>query len=108
MSEHTKGPWKVVYPSMNIMVAAKGGGCVVGSPSKRCAGYPSKIKGVPFDISDDQREANAQLIAAAPELLETLKDIALGQTQMPTAKYYEEHTVYIAKQAIAKATGGQK
>jgi hypothetical protein len=69
MSKHTPGPWKAVY---------------VGSSD--------------WDLDCPGTEENFKLAAAAPELLEALKQIANGQ-------YVEGEEQEIARAAIAKATG---
>ncbi len=51
------------------------------------------------DLLDAEREANARLIAAAPELLEALQDMVSDRNEL------SEATVRFAKAAIAKATG---
>ena len=72
--KHTKGPWKVAdgYPrsiktadEKTYIASAKGGrkrNPVTGY------GYPSK----------EEAEANARLIATAPELLEALECVSIG------------------------------
>lgn len=85
MSTHTPGPWK--YGSSSLMIFAANSEINVATIPKR--GW-------------DSDEANARLIAAAPEMLSALREIA-------------EHSLFynnpgssmqaIAKHAIAKATG---
>ena len=85
---HTPGPW-----SRNIRPARK---------------YPVVFSGrnthVAFlandsRVSDEEAEANINLIAAAPELLEALLKISEGDA------YNSDGMRTIARAAIAKATG---
>ena len=52
-----------------------------------------------------ETEANAILIAAAPELLETLKDMSVWLTAPATDKATIDHWKQKVSTAIAKATG---
>lgn len=88
MSEHTPGPWRAceVFPSI-----------VIGSDGKRIT-LPATSR------DDDVNEANANLIAAAPEMLEVLElcDEAMA--------YMSEYDIPLTlpdkvKSAIAKAKG---
>jgi len=87
MSKYTPGPWSVDH-NMNIMSQGR----LVAFPGI-AAGFPQK--------------ANAQLIAAAPELLEALRrvidccDIAECQTVPGSPGALKN-----ARAAIAKAEGG--
>ena len=89
MSKHTPGPWFFLHdrngrlqvgPSINYTVAEM---CV------------TPLEG---------QEANARLIAAAPELLEALTDCV---EHMHWTQPLGEAALKKAKAAIAKATGGQ-
>ena len=51
-------------------------------------------------ISTDNAEANARLIAAAPELLAACENLVRGQLQHPSFKAYVKHAVWVAEQAI--------
>lgn len=51
-----------------------------------------------------QREANARLIAAAPELLEALCDLV---RQLPIDERLADYNLDLAEKAIAKAEGRQ-
>lgn len=52
-----------------------------------------------------ESDANARLIAAAPDLLEALKDIISKFDEMNIEKNFESRRIFKAKQAIAKAEG---
>lgn len=57
-------------------------------------------------VGEDCANANAYLIAAAPELLETLKDLVYAkETGMGPSAVNLRYD--LAKKAIAKATGGE-
>jgi len=85
MSKHTPAPWEIredtQYPLHGIWA----------NNSK----FPTYIARTCFAPNS---EANAKLIAAAPELLEALKKIANTSSDAPEAMRV------IAKQAIKKAT----
>jgi len=63
MSRHTEGPW--VYDRRGENLVGRNGVRV------RVYGSGLSFSGLP----DDESKANARLIAAAPELLEALKDL---------------------------------
>lgn len=94
MSKHTPGPWEVMdsfYPSI-----------------KEVVGPSFNVKAVMWatDLTEkdyQERLADLRLIAAAPELLEALREIEAG-TQFWDS-YPIEHPYGKAKAAIAKATG---
>lgn len=105
MSKHTPGPWAISN--------AYGGGTAIWISSK--SGAPMVLQGAQClrsdtakyeQISVDQLQANARLIAATPELLGALqvmlRDYAavhdIGDVEMQPA-------IYQARAAIAKATG---
>lgn len=58
------------------------------------------------NITDEEAEANAKLIAAAPDLLDAL--VKMTEELAPKLGYGPESNGYIqmARHAIAKATGG--
>ncbi len=95
--KHTPGPWKVYYPDaigcgLGIDTADSKTSIVVFGDEAGVYGY------------GEQDEANARLIAAAPELLEALQNMyacfvvgTSADAQMQAAKY--------AELIIQKATG---
>jgi sialic acid synthase SpsE len=108
MSKHTPGPWIGAGPSF-------------GDPLPRYTtdiytewedenGEVISICELPFNHHDDENEANALLIAAAPDLLEALKLClpyvrAAMQSTGGMAEYKAE---LAADAAIAKAEGEQE
>ena len=88
MSKHTPGPWHI-------------GGRTILRPTLTIFHKPFGLG----DVAEVYEEANARLIAAAPELLEALKEIA--DTDPVDAALDPQRAVRIARAAIAKATGEQ-
>jgi hypothetical protein len=114
-TQHTPGPWYVEHPFQEP-------GVYVASRSTRhhasaliCKPYPAgdahydpKLQRMVGD--DAQTEANARLIAAAPELLECLlmalpfvEDALDSEDFKPS---YVRHRADLIRAAINKATGG--
>lgn len=91
MSKHTPGPWKFVH-SCTIEAERPGGNEVLGELFS--AGDNNKESDI-----DDETEANGCLIAAAPELLEALKNIENDDGSIPAAIWK------LRNDAIAKAEG---
>ena len=104
-TKYTPGPWFVWE-----------GGVYAGMPKVKKRGY---LKGYDAKIcaTDDMygtaraRKANARLIAAAPDLLEALQNIAeywnQGQNEAAMADACW-HAIHTARAAIARATGEQQ
>jgi hypothetical protein len=89
MSAHTPGPWSSDFPNGDDWIRTEDGDAIVR-----------------IGFNQEHREANAHLIAAAPELLEALKAIT-HRTDLGTALFHkltEEHAE-AALAAIAKAEG---
>jgi hypothetical protein len=97
VSKHTPGPWKVSMPL--IKAPARGGYYELGGVAQVLGD-----KHVP-DINE--QEANARLIAAAPEMLEALKLISELDNCFDEKEY--DHLKSMADKAmlnaIAKAEG---
>jgi hypothetical protein len=96
-TQHTPGPW--IIDSIG-QVTDRSGRIIVVTVSGHNIPNPAYPKGsFHYLAEDDGGEANARLIAAAPDLLDALEIIASGNT-------YPDDMVEIAREAIAKAEGG--
>jgi len=87
-TKHTPGPWHVRN------------GNTIGDATQDIASL--SIMSV-VNMKKDERIANARLIAAAPELLDVLKEIISDGVHCDVVP----HLHYKARAAIAKATGIQ-
>ena len=92
--KHTPGPWKITrYAALHVETEGHRGIC--------SCGYTNSTKDI-----DDENKANARLIAAAPDMLAALQDVAKSYQQlfdvMPVAWQTLDD---IVTAAIAKATG---
>ena len=91
-SQHTPGPWVVETTSgMNIYITQP------QDMPNRTPGFYAEVRR--FTASVDAVKANARLISAAPELLESL-ELMLHRYGYDTCEYVQK-----AKKAIAKARG---
>ena len=98
MSAHTPGPWRAVkragsYTSPFVIVDGSGSGI-------------ANLEGNqlnPTGTSIGAAEANASLIAAAPELLEALRNLL--DLTWPSLDMGEQSVIDLARAAIAKAEG---
>lgn len=90
MDKHTTGPW----------MAAARPSSVVGWPVVSPADMGRSVCNV--TVGHDASEANARLIAAAPELLDTLTALLEVHDAMGAG---QSHAATKARVAIAKATG---
>lgn len=90
-TSHTPGPWKArIYPyGDHHQVSNKSGQMFIADVLKLDA--------------DEQTEANAKLIAAAPDLLEALKDI-IHANDTGMGKSAVRLRIDIAREVIKKAT----
>jgi hypothetical protein len=89
MSNHSKGPWKIVKFRMKREIWADEFGLTCQIP-------------LVVDSGDqDKQEANALLIAAAPEMLDALENLENDNGAMMPASAWK-----LVKAAIAKAKGG--
>lgn len=73
MSGHTPGPWEYIDGSKTASMQF-GPVCVIRGSGKQIASFSWQSPSVNFP-SKDESQANARLIAAAPELLEALERI---------------------------------
>ena len=93
MSKHTKGPWNICkqFPHQSFIEIEHGDKHTPGAASLVIARVTCR------PTWQEEQEANARLISAAPELLDALEEICdtLGECGM-TVK---------ARAAISKATG---
>jgi hypothetical protein len=96
-AQHTPGPWKV-----------KAGTNAVLAGRKQICSHVNAASALPVNMLDDQEiaQANARLIAAAPELLEALQ--AALEALRGSAGFDEiNNAKKQIKAAIDKATGEQ-
>lgn len=97
MSAHTPGPWR---KATNLQGHTNH---VVADSYVTVCSFLTSVKS---SCDRDDIEANARLIAAAPDLLAALQSIAETVVYAPEGGHEEvSDCVRIAKQAIAKATG---
>jgi hypothetical protein len=88
-TKHTPGPWKI-YPEPRHVDRFK----IVHASTGYCIGEAYDVSGSP------ENEANAHVMAAAPDLLEALKEMTETGGWMPSDERFIR-----ANAAIAKATG---
>jgi hypothetical protein len=109
MSKHTPGPWTAFIGGRGRTIAIDIGPTPIGKK-------PCIIDWPGFDGSDlplMQRVANAHLIAAAPDLLEALKEITSDYADRfdlddPSTNPGIKSSIKQARAAIAKAERGSK
>lgn len=92
MSAHTPGPWRVYPAGSSVPHYDVCPRVVADKPSGRCA-------------HEDPSDADAALIAAAPDLLQAAQD-ALAWID-PTLNEHAQGVVDDLRAAIAKARGGK-
>lgn len=106
--KHTPGPWKISPFSSDKQ------GLIYATDEKCVAVTKAQGKGVLWIKDNAENEANAHLIAAAPELLEVCKEIV--RIEVKSAKEITEMSGYVPEklvwwdqlqQAIFKAEGRQ-
>lgn len=96
--EHTPGPWRAL-----ITVAER-------PPNHRDTPMVVAVNGIIVaDVWDtDRRIANARLIAAAPDLLAALKDVAIPSLKYCEEKYGHDNMARLnLEAAIAKTEKGR-
>jgi hypothetical protein len=108
--KHTPGPWKVINPATrkNInntpqIIAMKGMVPLASIPN--ASRVVANLHNGPFAKIREEINANARLIAAAPDLLDALKKIATGcpPSSGEEEVIWSEVARNIAEAAIAKA-----
>ena len=105
---HTPGPWAVHFDETG------GYDCMSGSYAILCGEKWKEVaevdqnqygqKSCDWDFRSQEAEANARLIAAAPELLEALR-VILDSVDAHKVRL-DIYELELARAAIAKATGG--
>lgn len=95
---HTPGPWQI-----HNNVGRKGGLGIVADGAPCVIACMSNVKAWPVEA-----EANARLIAAAPDLLEACRMAYRFYRQFNRLSNNEDEIFQAVKQAIRKATGDQE
>ena len=106
MSKHTPGPWQLQADPMHFdsLTAVIGGKRMNAKPHAWPA-YPLTVQ-VGGMCGLQEMQANARLIAAAPDLLEALEELADLVDCIRSGDYTpDSFTTQPARAAIAKATG---
>jgi hypothetical protein len=93
----TPGPWSIVP---NIIETEW---LITAQRSDACRGYVASTA-----KTNDESEANARLIAAAPELYEALKEIAEPWIEPQSNPHAFDDLQEIARAALAKAGKGEE
>ena len=88
--KHSPGPWLKMGRTIYVLQPARGSARLPHEAGNRFTAYVER--GGTSDISEEELEANADLIAAAPELLESLKTLvdAIGHLGVSYA-WKQEH-----------------
>jgi len=105
MSKHTSGPWEAYHSvgaGWNVRKQHEREGYNGLAPICSMAWFQFTI---PEIIDDQISEANARLIAAAPELLEACREALTFVGPMDSFVGCDSTTSRILRAAIAKATG---
>lgn len=100
INKYTPGPWEAKFgvgAGWSVSKANERPGYTGHAPICSMAWFQFPIEGI---ITEEISEANARLIAAAPELLKSLKEILSMIDSSPTMR-----SIIMAKEAIAKAEG---
>ena len=89
-AQHTPGPWKVKAHSTAVLAGRK-----------QICSHVNAASVLPVNMVEDQKiaNANARLIAAAPDLLEALQHLMVAHGEQLDYAFQQ------AQDAIAKATG---
>lgn len=105
---HTPGPWRAEFPDRGVLEMSS-----VFAPALNDGDDPWRVAYVLRETNPHQRlidDANARLIAAAPELLAALKQLdgILGVSVHSANREMVRLVVERARAAIAKAEWGAK
>ena len=92
MADHTTGPWNVVLRGEKLHIDAHDGGFAVARV---------------FESQSPVGKANADLIAAAPELLDVLKTLYIDLDSNGEVLGSDEERLKVIRSAIEKAEGRQ-
>jgi hypothetical protein len=100
-TQHTPGPWRVVADGQYIQADRRH----AVNPQQQHDLDICHVHAIEFYAGEAQ--SNARLIAAAPELLAALREIADSAPALPKKAKSCTQLRAIARAAIAKATGGE-
>ena len=103
MTKHTQGQWTVSdcpLPSAETDPEDRGRVKLVEYKNDR-------YMGVVAIVQTPESEANAHLIAAAPELLEELEDLLLAIKHSKGVVHFDSQDVATLKRVVAKARGDE-
>jgi hypothetical protein len=98
---HTPGPWRAEFPDRGVMEMSS-----IYAPAND-GDAPWRVAYVLRETNPGQRlidDANAHLIAAAPELLDLVRRFARGDMRLPHSEYDMELRKE-ARALVAKAEG---
>lgn len=101
IGKHTPGPWELFETTNHEgdeTISIRGNGEFIATMDVQ------SIKGEPYALPPNSA-ANARLIAAAPDLLEALKDIAETASYCDSWESFPEDQLNRAFAAISKAEG---
>jgi L-alanine-DL-glutamate epimerase-like enolase superfamily enzyme len=106
-TQHTPGPWIGAGPSFGDQFPRYT--TEITTEDERYGDGHIQICELPFHHHDEENEANARLIAAAPDLLGALQNmLAQYNTVHGTGDMEMQSAIDFAHKAIAKATGETK
>lgn len=98
--KHTPGPWRAELVPTQI------GSMYKFTPSRCCMYVDGMSAHNAKDLAWEEAHANARLIAAAPELLEALKQTRAWIDQIGDDSSWKWDQLALIDAAIVKATGG--
>lgn len=124
MSKYTPGPWRVAkvvdskFPTPHVVYVLIDDGrkrnvCAVSVYGRDEQGKPTKTRQEQGErraapsISDDECKANARLIAAAPELLEALRDVMRWVGKLTDWEGVGDPDIETWRKVITKAEVGE-